>query len=139
MDTWRGHFPITSIVLFGLLDKAQNRVGDEFSEDERILFTACEFWAATANRSLDEHLGKDSVERLRAAQAAFDRIGATRVANTLGVTADYLIRGPSPRPPTFSVTQLEQRLLKTADKVDELISAFAAERLLNGTWKTDRT
>jgi hypothetical protein len=138
MDTWRGHFPITSIVLYGLLDKAQSRGDEQFSEDERVLFTACEFWAAAANRSLDEHLGGEPVERLRAAQAAFARIGAVRVANTLGVAADYRLGRPMSAPPSASVTELEQRLLKTADKVDDLISAFAAERLLNGSWKVER-
>ena len=56
MDAWRGHLPITSRMLLRILSKAAAGKS-EFSRAERILYTACEFWAAAAARSIAAHLG----------------------------------------------------------------------------------
>jgi hypothetical protein len=130
MDTWRGHFPITSFVLLALLKKAQAGF-TEFSREERILFTSCEFWAATAARDLAAYLGLEAEERLRAAHDAFTALGAVHVARTLNmVTRDFrsqhLVKWGETQ-----VRSLESQLLATEDPVDKLIAEYASDRILN--------
>lgn len=124
MDTWRGHFPITSFVRQALLNKAAV-AGAAFSPAERTLFVACEFWAATATRELARHLGSQAEERLRAAHRAFSQIGAVRVASALQVMIGSCPSGPSPLWLNVHVGALELQLLDTEDEVDGLIARYA--------------
>jgi hypothetical protein len=129
MGTWRGHFPITSFVLLELLRKAEAG-GREFSRAERVLFTACEFWAAVATRSLAVYLKIDPVERLDAACVAMASIGAIRVADVARVVlAEHLGSGIPARVRELAV-DLENRLLNgPGDNVDQLIASYAALRV----------
>jgi hypothetical protein len=126
MDTWCGHFPITSFVLQALLKKEARVDAADFSKAEGILLTACRFWAAVAKRELAEYLESTPVSRLRVASEAFSEIGAVRVASALRVSiADF--------PPVLSAksqlqhaSELEARLLDTDESVDQLIAQFAS-------------
>ena len=82
IDHWPGHRPATSEVLQGLFERASVG-GNHFTRAERMLATACEFWAAAKNRTLREHLGETAVGQLRAAEESFSAIGLVRIVNIL--------------------------------------------------------
>lgn len=126
MDTWRGHFPITSFVLLELLRQA-DADGREFSRAERVLFIACEFRAAVTTRSLAAYLKVDAVERLDAACVALACIGAIRVADVVrAVLSEHPESGRPARVPELAA-DLEKRLLNTpGDNLDQLIASYAA-------------
>jgi hypothetical protein len=126
MDAWRGHLPITSRMLLRILSKAAAGK-NEFSRAERILYTACEFWAATAARSIAAHLGAEVVDNLENAIFAFSRIGAGHVENTLIVFLRDLANPPTKRRYLERLAALEEDLLKTKDPVDRLIARFAED------------
>jgi hypothetical protein len=132
METWRGHFPITSFVLLAMSHKVQDPALGALSHDEQVLFDACEFWAAMADRSLTTYFGNDPAARLLAAQQAFTVVGAVRVASALRVGFRDLTRGPKTRAAERVALELEEKLLTTEDNVEQLISAYASERLLAG-------
>jgi hypothetical protein len=129
METWYGHFPITSFVLRALLKKRAAADAAGLSRAEGILLTACQFWAAMATRELALYLAPEPVPRLLLAFGAYSEIGAVRVASALRVVL-------ADRPEMLSSTwlrqqafDLEARLLDTEDAVDHLIAQFAAEHL----------
>lgn len=124
MDSWRGHFPITSEILLPILERAA--AGEnEFSRAERILYTACEFWAATAARSIVLHLGSEVVDNLQKASFAFSTIGALHVRDTLNAVLSDLANARTKRRYRECLAALEEDLLKTKDPVDQLIARFA--------------
>jgi hypothetical protein len=126
LDSWRGHFPITHDVLLPILLRAA--AGDkDFTRTERILYTACEFWAAIQARSIVTHLGSKSADNLLDAIVAFSAIGATQVARTLNAGYnDMAIAGTAQR--RFEgLAALENELSKTLDPVDHLIARYAAD------------
>ena len=130
MDTWRGHFPLTGFIRQALLKKEADGDALEFSSAEKILYTACQFWAALASRELDRYLGNQSISRLILAFEAFSSIGAVRVASVLRVAI-----GDWPEHPSVSwlgehAQELESRLLDTDESVDQLIAQFASEHLV---------
>lgn len=126
MDAWRGHLPITSRMLLRILSKAAAGK-NEFSRAERILYTACEFWAATAARSIAAHLGSEAIDNLENAIFAFSRIGAVHVENTLTAFLRDLANPPTKRRYLERLAALEEDLLKTKDPVDHLIALFAED------------
>ena len=124
MDAWRGHLPITCQMLLRILNKAAAGK-NEFSRAERILYTTCEFWAATAARSIVTHLGSGVVDNLENAIFAFSTIGAVHVENTLIAFLRDLANPPTKRRYLERLAALEEDLLKTKDPVDHLIAHFA--------------
>jgi hypothetical protein len=129
MGAWRGHFPITSFVLLELLRKAEAG-GRDFSRAERVLFTACEFWAAVATRSLTTYLKVDAIERLDSACVALASIGAIRVADVVRVVLGEHPASGRATPVRELAADLENRLLNTpGDNVDQLIASYAALRV----------
>lgn len=126
MDTWCGHFPITSFVLQALLKKEAQVDAAEFSRAEGVLLRACQFWAAVAKRELAEYLDSTSVSRLGVAFQAFSEIGAVRVASALRVSIADFPRVPSPEWLLQHASELEARLLDTDESVDQLIAQFAS-------------
>jgi|ERR1700730_8509291 len=121
---WRGRFPITSFVLLVLSKKAASGI-TSLSREERLLFTSCEFWAATAARDLATYLGSEAGERLRDAHEAFSALGAARTARALKL-ANRGVRDPAHVPwGQEQVSNLEDRLLSSEDAIDQLIAQYA--------------
>jgi len=123
-SSWCGHSPIAHEVLLSILLRAAAGHQD-FTRDERILYTACEFWAAIQARSIVTHLGSKARDNLRDAAVAFSAIGATHVARLLIAVH----RGPASAPKTERLLQglaaLENELPHTLDPVDLLIADYA--------------
>jgi hypothetical protein len=129
VDAWSGHFPITSIALLSVLNRAAAGQ-EEFSQAERALYVACEFWAALNARELEAHLNLDVADPLHDARFAFSAMGAEHLVNTL---LEAVI-------PPGDLTQdqhrqwiatLEEQLLRVADPVDVLIARSARRCLFD--------
>jgi hypothetical protein len=79
---WSGHERDTSAMLLNVLTTATTGSA-KISRADRVLFTACEFWAAARNGSLMDQLRQEPPAQLRAAEAAFTVIGITKAATVL--------------------------------------------------------
>jgi hypothetical protein len=127
-ETWRGIYPITSFVLEALGRKRDaGGAGDAapLTPEEQILLTAVEFWAAAAHGTLHQHLRPHISQNLAAAQRAFSALGAVRVVSLLRVAGEEL-HGPVPRQAESAVIdQLDERLARTDDNIDDLIARYA--------------
>jgi hypothetical protein len=123
-NDWRGHFPVTSVALLSLLHRA---TADqlEFSRVERILWIACEFWAAVNARELNAHLDTEVGDPLRDARFAFSAIGATVVVETLRQAAAGTAGAKSSGTRCERISDIEDRLLRLPQAVDMLIARFA--------------
>ena len=129
MTDWHGHEKATSTAMLELVTAAHTG-RTRFNRSERALFTACEFWAASRNRSLTDLLRDDPVAQLKAAEDSFNIIGLKATASA--VDRARLILGT-----TFSATRLkrvtadlEDVLSAIEEPVDEHIAGFAREEVL---------
>jgi hypothetical protein len=126
LDRWRGHFRIAHEVLLPILLRAA--AGDnDFTRAERILYTACEFWAAIQARSIVTHLGSKTADNLLNAIVAFSAIGALHVASTLSAGYNDLAIARTTQRLLEALTALENELSKTLDPVDHLIACYATD------------
>ena len=82
MTQRQGPTAATSASVIEMLNQAR-AAGRRFSHTERVLHTACEFWVATVNRSLDRYLRMIPKIILRDAEAAFAAIEISSVADIL--------------------------------------------------------
>lgn len=125
-ETWRGIYPITSFVLEALGRKRDAGREDALSEPEQLLLQAVEFWAAAAHGTLESYLQPDPAVKLVGALHAFEGIGAVRVASLVRVAAETLGTplglGASE---AEVIAQLDERLARTDDNVDDLIARYA--------------
>ncbi len=126
VDTWSGHFPITHFVLQALVRK-EEQGAPEISRAERVLLTACQFWAAVARRELSQYLASECVQRLVVAFEAFTEIGAIRIASALRIAIVHCPDNPSSAWLLRNMLNVESCLLDTEDPIDQLIAGFAAE------------
>jgi hypothetical protein len=126
---WPGHQVQTSLVVEALLRRCAAESAPQVSRAERVLYTACEFWAAAMNRALRQHLGRPVVARLRAGEESFVTIGAHSVAATLRLARTDLTAVTPAVPLHKVVSGIEEALARTDDLVDELIAQFAIELL----------
>ena len=127
-ETWRGIYPITSFVLEALGRKRDVGREDALSEPEQLLLQAVEFWAAAAHGTLESYLKPDPAAKLVGALHAFEGIGAVRVASLVRVAAEALSKGDSPgAAATAVIAQLDERLARTDDNVDDLIARYAGK------------
>jgi len=123
MPNWEGHKPKTSEVLLDVLTTATTGSA-KVSRGDRVLFTACEFWASARNRTLLEQLTDDALPQLRAAEAAFTVIGLKKSASIvqhgrLSLSLDNPV-------PLATVADTIERALATIDEpVDQMIADFA--------------
>src|ERR1700736_1870727 len=76
---WKGHKPATSALLLDVITTAATGSA-KVSRADRVLFTACEFWASARDGSLPAQLSDDPETQLRAAEAAFTVIELTKAA-----------------------------------------------------------
>ena len=126
VETWRGIYPITSFVLEALGRKRDAGDASALSPEEKTLLTAVEFWAAAAHGTLQQHLRPHISESLAAAQRAFSALGAVRVVSLLRVASEELHAPPPLRQSESAVIdQLDERLSRTDDNIDDLIARYA--------------
>lgn len=128
VETWRGIYPITSFVLEALGRKRDaSAVGDgaALTPEEKTLLTAVEFWAAAAHGTLHQHLRPHISENLAAAQQAFSALGAVRVVSLLRVASEELHDRTLRQPESALIDQLDERLARTDDNIDDLIARYA--------------
>jgi len=125
-ETWRGIYPITSFVLEALGRKRDAGREGALTGPEQLLLQAVEFWAAAAHGTLESYLQPDPATKLVGALHAFEGIGAVRVASLVRVAAESLSQRDGLRAsPTAIIAQLDERLARTDDNVDDLIARYA--------------
>ena len=126
MADWNGHLPATTAALFAVLMRA-TAAPDTVSQYDRVLFTACEFWASARHRGLLPDLSDDAIARLSAAESAFRAVGAHKAAAILQREHSALAH----RDPIVSLqnvcTVMETALAHSDEPVDQLLADFAAE------------
>jgi hypothetical protein len=125
VETWRGIYPITSFVLEALGRKRDASVDGRLSAEEQLLLTAAEFWAAAAHGTLQQHLRPNVREQLDGARRAFAELGAVRVVSLLRVAGEELADGPLRHSETAVIEQLDDRLARTDDNIEDLIARYA--------------
>ena len=127
VETWRGIYPITSFVLEALGRKRDASADGTLSPEEQILLTVVEFWGAAAHGTLQEHLRPNVRRNLDEAQRAFATLGAVRVVSLLRVAGEELNEGPLRQSETAVIDQLDERLSRTDDNIEDLIARYAGD------------
>ncbi len=128
MTRWRGHIPRTSAALFAILSDAQTG-GTRFSYAERVLYTACEFWAAAMNGTLVEHFGSTAEAILRNAEESFAAMGLSSVETLLAKARSHLATTASAHPARQLAADLQTALHRLEEPVDQLIGRYAREQI----------
>ena len=101
------------------------------SRSQKVLFTACEFWASARNRSLFGQLADDAITQLRAAEASFTVIGLTQVASVLRRARAELMETDPPPLLHDIVEDIEKCLADSGEPVDQVLADFASELALS--------
>jgi hypothetical protein len=101
----------------------------ELSRDERILLTACEFWAAACREKLDSYCGAEPLVRLGAATYSFSRLGAIRVVSVLRIAMQALECRDSTSATDSALRRLYEQLQQQSDNVEERIATFACSTM----------
>lgn len=125
VETWKGIYPITSFVLEALGRKRDASADGRLSDPEQTLLTAVEFWGAAAHGTLQQHLQPNVLGQLEAARRAFSEIGAVRVVSLLRVAGEQLAGGPMSQSEAAVIEQLDERLARTDDNIEDLIARYA--------------
>jgi hypothetical protein len=125
-DTWAGQFPVTSFVVTALRRRRAAAGVAALDVNERVLLSACEFWAATRQGKLIRYLADDPSLLLQSAVFAFSRVHATRVANAIRATQEFLDCHYQRATVIGSVQSLSQQLEQIDEDVEGLISRFAS-------------
>lgn len=123
-ETWRGIYPITSFVLEALERKRDAGPAGALTGREQVLLLAVEFWAAAAHGTLHKHLLPEPQTRLVEAQLAFGAIGAVRIVSLLRVAVEDLEDQSSGQSVEAVISQLDERLARTDDNVDDLVVRY---------------
>ena len=121
---WEGHKPATSAVLLDVITTATTGSA-KVSRADRVLFTACEFWASARNGSLLVQLSDDPVTQLRAAEAAFTVIGLKKAAGIVQRARMDMMKSSPPVPLQVVTDNLERELAALDEPVDQMIADFA--------------
>jgi len=95
------------------------------SRADRVLFTACEFWASARNGSLLSQLSADPVTQLRAAEAAFTVIGLRKAAGIVQRGRMEMMKTSPPVPLKVVTDSIERELATLDEPVDQMIADFA--------------
>jgi hypothetical protein len=120
---WSGHSAVTRMKLLEILERA-GEGSDDFSMAERILYTACEFWAAVEAGTLGEFLGPRAVQQLRRSAFAYSSIGAAGVARELELTVAVLSQAGTSDGRRECIGSLQERLRQSAEPISDLIDRF---------------
>ena len=126
MADWNGHLPATTAALFAVLMRATAAPDTVFQYD-RVLSTACEFWASTRHRGLLAYLNDDAIARLSAAETAFRAIGAHKAAAILHRGQSALAHHDPLVSLKCACDPMEADLANCDEPVDQLLSDFAAK------------
>ena len=126
MADWNGHLPATTAALLAVLTRV-TAAPHTVSEIDRVLFTACEFWASARHRGLLAYLNDDAIARLSAAETAFRVIGAHKAAAILQRGQSALAHRDPPVSLQNVCTPMEAALAHSDEPVDQLLADFAAE------------
>jgi hypothetical protein len=124
VNRWQEHLPVASLALSALLERAA-RGGAQFTAAERALFTACEFWVAVETRTLVAYLGPHDADPLRYLSIVYSAMGAHDVARMLITGVGDLGDTPTPSDRMKCLTELQERMSRTPDSVDQLITGLA--------------
>lgn len=111
-------------MLEALLRKRDGAADGALSPGEITLLTAVQFWAAAAHGTLLQHLRPEVGTNLAAAQRAFAELGAVRVVSLLRVAGEELRTRPQ-LPESELIEQLDERLARTDDNIEDLIARYA--------------
>ena len=128
MPNWEGHKPKTSEVLLDVITTAATGSA-KVSRGDRVLFTACEFWASARNRTLLEQLTDDAPAQLRAAEAAFTVIGLKKAASIVQ-HGRMSLSLDTPVPLATVADTMEKALAAIDEPVDQMIADFADSQTL---------
>ncbi len=127
MASWQGHRAATSSLLIDVITTAVTGSG-RVSRADRVLFTACEFWAAARNRTVLEQLSDDAVAQLQAAETSFAVIGLWEVASIMRRARRALTESGSSVALKYVAESIENSLSDVAEPVDQLIAEYADRR-----------
>ena len=127
---WAGHKPATSALLLDVITTAATGSA-KVSRADRVLFTACEFWASARNGSLLSQLSDDAVTQLRAAEAAFTVIGLKKAAGIVQRARMDMMKTSPPVPLQAVADNLEKELATLDEPVDQMIADFANNQALD--------
>ena len=127
---WEGHKPATSALLLDVITTATTGSA-KVSRADRVLFTACEFWASARNGSLLSQLSEDPVTQLRAAEAAFTVIGLRTAAGIVQRARMDMMKTSPPVPLQIVANNLEKELAALEEPVDQMIADFANNQALD--------
>ena len=127
---WEGHKPATSALLLDVITTATTGSA-KVSRADRVLFTACEFWASARNGSLLSQLSEDPVTQLRAAEAAFTVIGLRTAAGIVQRARMDMMKTSPPVPLQAVANNLEKELAALEEPVDQMIADFANNQALD--------
>jgi hypothetical protein len=127
---WEGHKPVTSALLLDVITTAATGSA-KVSRADRVLFTACEFWASARNSSLLSQLSDDPVTQLRAAEAAFTVIGLKKAAGIVQRARMDMMKTSPPVPLEAVTNSLEKELATLDEPVDQMIADFANNQALD--------
>jgi hypothetical protein len=126
IGSWEGHQRATSERLLDVMTTATTGSA-KVSRSEKVLFTACEFWASARNRSLLGQLADDAITQLRAAEVSFTVIGLTEVASVLRRARVNLTETDPPQALPDVVEAIETSLADCGEPVDQALADFASE------------
>jgi hypothetical protein len=129
ISNWKGHKPATSVVLLDVMTTATTGSA-KVSRSDRVLFTACEFWASASNGTLLGQLSDDPGPQLRAAEAAFTVIGLTKTAGIVQSGRVALTDCDSPQSLRQVAESIEKALSTVDEPVDQMIADFADRQTL---------
>jgi hypothetical protein len=120
---WSGHRPGTRTRLTSILERVV-RGDSDFTLQERVFVTACEFWVLAMGRELHALTDPKAVGKLRFAALVYGAIGAAGVAGALQAAHGDLVHLPTRVQRQKRLRLLEERLLLSADPVDALLARF---------------
>jgi hypothetical protein len=127
---WNGHKPATSAVLLDVITTAATGSA-QVSRADRVLFTACEFWASARNGSLLGQLSDEPLTQLRAAEAAFTVIGLNKAAGIVQRGRMALMKTSPPVSLKLVADSIEGELATLDEPVDQMIADFANKQALD--------
>ncbi|HEY0745338.1 MAG TPA: hypothetical protein VGD63_01455 [Steroidobacteraceae bacterium] len=127
MGQWEGHKIDTSAALLDVITTAVTGSARP-SHSDRILFTACEFWASARNCTLFDQLREDPLTQLETAEAAFTDIGLLGVATIVARGRRMLTEDPQPEFLSQVAKTIESSLAEIDEPVDQVIATYANQQ-----------
>jgi hypothetical protein len=135
--SWTGHMPATRARLTSILERVVQ--GDaRFTLAERVLVTACEFWALAMAGELHSQTELRAIGKLRFASTVYDAIGARCVADELRIAHGDMARLQTRLQRKSRLKLLEARLRVSAEPVDKLLAHLADSLGHDGAIKRER-